>query len=63
MLLELERDERELLVKLVQVRIDELAHEVAGPQTASFADRCGGEKRVAERLMRHLHESEWDVTC
>jgi hypothetical protein len=28
-----------------------------------FADRCGEEKLVADRLMRHLHESEWDVTC
>jgi hypothetical protein len=63
MLLELERDEQKLLLELVHARIDELAQELAGSQATGFAARCEDEKLVAERLLRHLHESEWDVTC
>jgi hypothetical protein len=36
---------------------------LAGSQATGFAARCEDEKLVAERLLRHLHESEWDVTC
>lgn len=63
MLLELDRDEQQLLLELVHARIDELAQELTAPHTAGFAARCQGEKLTSERLLRHLHESEWDVTC
>jgi hypothetical protein len=63
MLLELDRDEQQLLLELVHARIDEIVQELAGPHTTGFAARCQGEKLTANRLLRHLHESQWDVTC
>ena len=63
MLLELDREEQQLLLELVHARIEELGQELAGPHTTGFSARCEEEKLVAERLLRHLHESEWDVTC
>ncbi len=63
MLLELERDEQRLLLELVHAHMDQLAQDLASGRTPAFADRCRTEKLIAQRLLRHLHESQWDVTC
>lgn len=65
MFLEIERAEEHLLTELVAAEIQKLQsghpEKEAAPQGACY-DR---EQRIEilERLLRRLHESEFDVTC
>ncbi len=67
MFVELEAPQRDLLVELVERRIEEL--EIAGvnvrPATIHGEAHADGptQRELLDQLLQQLHESEWDVTA
>lgn len=65
MFLEIERAEEHLLTELVAAELAKL-EESAGERKNGLAGGCYSREQrieILERLLRRLHESEFDVTC
>ena len=63
MFLELNREENKLLTELVEARIGELGSEIRRSRDSAFHDKLKAHKQLLQKILRHLHEAEWDVTC
>ena len=62
MFVELNREEQTLLAELVEMRLAELGSEIRRSRTHEFHDKLKGQKETLQKILRHLHEAEWDVT-
>ncbi len=65
MFLEIERAEEHLLTELVAAEIRKLESDRPEKEAVPEGVCCDREERleILERLLRRLHESEFDVTC
>lgn len=64
MFIEMERRERQILIDLVEQRIHKLQEELrVERETGMPASLSREDLERLECILRHLHETEFDVTC
>lgn len=62
MYVELEPQEKDLLVELVEARLREIGPEIRRSRDSKFHDQMQEQQRALQQLLSRLHETSYDVT-